>query len=241
MSGVMAVVALVMGVATASAQTLRVPDNEDILVRTIDIASPYYLDNLLAKYIAGEPLTEEEFHYLYYGYAYSEQYRPLEPIVAEDKVLAVVEEIMTEPTEDRMRRLVECAMEVMERDPFSPKNLNLLAFAYGSLGDAENERKCFERLEAVMRTIENSGSGVKESSPWHVLWFSHAADVLYAKGLNIKNREVVSRTVEYIFLTERDKEGNLGYYFDFSRVYWNKPDAPTEPKKRGWTLNNVPL
>ena len=52
LSGVMAVVALVMGVATASAQTLRVPDNEDILVRTIDIASPYYLDNLLAKYIA---------------------------------------------------------------------------------------------------------------------------------------------------------------------------------------------
>ena len=49
LSGVMAVVALVMGVATASAQTLRVPDNEDILVRTIDIASPYYLDNLLAK------------------------------------------------------------------------------------------------------------------------------------------------------------------------------------------------
>ena len=55
-------------------------------------------------------------------------------------MLAVVEEIMTDPTEERMRRLVESGMLVMERDPFSPKNLNFLAFAYGSLGDEENEK-----------------------------------------------------------------------------------------------------
>lgn len=241
LSGVMLAVALVMGVGVASAQTLRVPDNEDILVRTIDIASPYYLDNLLAKYIAGEPLSEEEFHYLYYGYAYSEQYRPLEPIVAEDRVLAVVEEVMTEPTEERMQRLVECAMEVMERDPFSPKNLNLLAFAYGSLGDAVNERKCYDRLEGVLRTIENSGSGEKESSPLHVLRFEHAADVIYARGLDVKKREVVSRTCEYIFLTMKDERGNMGYYFDFSRVYWVKSEQPARTEKRGWTINNVPV
>ena len=235
-------VTLVCGVASATAQERRVPDNEDILVRTIDIDSPYYIDRLMAKYLVWEePLTAEEMHYLYYGYAYSDLYRPLEPISAEDKVLSIVEEIMSEPTEERMNRLVVAAQEVMERDPFSPKNLNFLAFAYGSLGDGKNERKCFERLEAVLRTIANSGSGVKESSPMHVLWFSHAADVLFAKGLNIKTREVVSRTVEYIFLTERDKEGNLGYYFDFSRVYWVRTELPEAKEKRGWRLNNMPL
>ena len=174
---VVVAVALVCGVASAAAQERRVPDNEELLVRTIDIDSPYYIDRLMAKYLSWEePLTAEEMHYLYYVYAYSDLYRPLEPISAEDRVLSVVEEIMTDSTEERMNRLVVAAQEVMERDPFSPKNLNFLAFAYGSLGDAENERKCFERFEAVMRTIENSGSGVKESSPWHVLWFSHAAD-----------------------------------------------------------------
>ena len=241
LSGVVLAMALLMGAVTAEAQTLRVPDNEDILVHTIDIASPYYIDNLLAKYIAGEGLTDEEYHYLYYGYAYSEQYRPLEPISAETKVLAVVEEIMTEPTEVRMQRLVESAMEVMERDPFSPKNLNLLAFAYGSLGDTINERKCYDRLEGVLRTIENSGSGEKESSPMHVLRFEHAADVIYARGLDMKKREIVSRTCEYIFLTMKDEKGNMGYYFDFSRVYWVKSEQPARTEKRGWTINNVPL
>lgn len=225
----------------AEAQTLRVPDNEDILTRTIDIESPYFLDRLMAKYFAGEQtLTDEEMHYLYYGYAYSESYKPLEPISAEDRVLAVVEEIMTEPTEERMRRLVDSAMEVMERDPFSPKNLNLLAFAYGSLGDTVNERRCFERMNGVIRTIENSGTGEKESSPMHVLRFEHAADVIYARGLNIKKREVVSRTCEYIFLTMKDERGNMGFYFDFSRVYWVKNNNP-QRKERSWSINNITL
>ena len=225
----------------AEAQTLRVPDNEDILTRTIDIESPYFLDRLMAKYFAGEQtLTDEEMHYLYYGYAYSESYKPLEPISAEDRVLAVVEEIMTEPTEERMRRLVDSAMEVMERDPFSPKNLNLLAFAYGSLGDTTNERRCFERMNGVIRTIESSGTGEKESSPMHVLRFEHAADVIYARGLNIKKREVVSRTSEYIFLTMKDERGNMGFYFDFSRVYWVKNNNP-QREERTWSINNMTL
>lgn len=236
---------LIMGSGAAMAQTSterRVPDNDDILRRTIDADSPYHIDRLLTKYFVGEEsLTDEEYHYLYYGYAYSDSYRPLEPIPAEDRVLAVVEEIMTNPTEERMRRLVEAGLEVMERDPFSPKNLNLLAFAYGSLGDSINERKCYNRLEGVLRTIESSGTGEKESSPMHVLMFSHAADVLYARGLEIKSREIVSRTCEYIFLPMKDNRGNLGYYFDFSRVYWVRSEEPEAPQKRGWKINDMPL
>ena len=237
-----AVVATCVAIGEVAAQDVRVPDNDDVLARTINADSPYFLDRLMAKYLSWQqPLSEEEMHYLYYGYAYSDLYKPLEPIAAEDKVLAVVEEIMTEPTEERMNRLIESGMQVMERDPFSPKNLNFLAFAYGSLGDTINEKRCYERLEAVLKTIESSGTGEKENSPMHVLWFSHAADVLYARGLDIKSREVVSRTCEYIFLTMKDERGNLGYYFDFSRIYWVRSEEPLKPEKRGWTINNIPL
>ena len=223
-------------------KTLRVPDNEDVLARTIDSESPYWLPRLLGRYLnGGEGLTDEEYHYLYYGYAYSEAYKPLEPITAEDLVLGAMEGVMKEPTEENLRRVVDYGLQVMERDPFSPKNLNFLAYAYGSLGDTINEKRCFERLEGVLRTIERSGTGEKESSPMHILWFSHAADVLYAKGLDIKSREVVSRICEYIFLRERDERGNLGYYFDFSRVYWVRSESENKPEKRGWTINNLPL
>ena len=75
----------------------------------------------------------------------------------------------------------------------------------------------------------------------HVLMFSHAADLLYAKGVEIKSREVVSRTAEFIYLKEKDSRGNLGYYFDFSRVYMVKPDVAPTVEKRGWRINNLPL
>lgn len=221
---------------------VRVPDNEDILARTIDSSSPYYLSRLLSRYLAGgEGLTDEEYHYLYYGYAYSQEYRPLDAIEAEDKLLGVVEKIMSEPTEENMQQIIDYGLQVMERDPFSPKNLNFLAFAYGSIGDTINERRCFERMNKVLDTIERSGSGAKESSPMHVLAFSHASDLLYARGLDIKRREVVSRTAEFIFLPTKDKNGLQGYYFDFSRIYWTKPSEEKTPEKRGWTLNNVPI
>lgn len=226
----------------STVDVVRVPVEEDVLARTIDPASPYYHPRLLGLYLSGErELSLEEYHYLYYGYAYSENYRPLEPIAAEDEVLAAMERVMANPSEENLMQVVECGLKVMESDPFSPKNLNFLVYAYGALGDTEGERRCYDRLDKVLRTIEASGSGAKESEPKHVLRFSHAADVLYARGVEIKRREVVSRTAEFIFLTQKDQYGRQGYYFDFSRVYWNKPDAPTEPKKRGWTLNNVPL
>ena len=221
---------------------VRVPVEDDVLARTIDPTSPYYLPRLLGLYLSGErELSMEEYHYLYYGYAYSENYTPLDPISAEDDVLAAMESVMANPSEENLRRVVSCGMEVMESDPFSPKNLNFLVYAYGALGDTLNEQRCYDRLDKVLRTIEASGSGVKESEPKHVLRFSHAADVIYARGVDIKRREVVSRTAEFIFLTQKDQYGRQGYYFDFSRVYWNKPNTTTAPQKRGWTLNNVPL
>lgn len=224
------------------AQKYVEPKEEEIIARTVDVASPYYLERLLGKYFAyDEPLSAEEFFYLYYGYAYSDLYRPLEPVGAEDRVMSLVEEIMSDPTEERLQALVVAALEVMEHDPFSPKNLNLLAFAYGSLGDHEMERRCFERMEGVFRAIEMSGSGKRESSPMHVLMFSHASDLIYARGLDIKAREIISRSCEYIFLKERDKEGNLGFYFDFSRIYMVPAEQKATTEPRGWTVNNIPL
>ena len=235
-------VAQTVGVVVTNKQLL-VPDNEEILRRTIDSDSPYWLPRLLGRYLTGaEVLTDEEYHYLYYGFAYSEQYKPLEPIAAEDKVLGAMERVMSEPTEANVRELIDYGLQVMERDPFSPKNLNILAYAYGSLGDTINEKKCFDRLNRVLETIERSGLGTKENSPMHILSFSHAADLIYARGQQIKRREVVSRTAEFIFLDTKDALGNQGYYFDFSRIYWTKPDVTDTPKeKRGWTLNNVPI
>lgn len=217
----------------------RVPDNDLILKSIIDSGSEYYYPSLMMRYEMGDTtLTLDDYHYLYYGYAFQENYKPLEPIPAEDRLLMALER-STDGNELQAYELISSAAEVMKYDPFSPKNINFLIYAYQTVGDTINARINADRLDKVLATIESSGTGLKESMPMHVLWFSHATDIIGTKGLRIKNRMVRSRTVEYIALTEKD--GNVkGYFFDFGRMYWRKPDKPQREKRvDGFEINGI--
>ncbi|MBQ2017958.1 MAG: DUF4919 domain-containing protein, partial [Alistipes sp.] len=53
---------------------------------------------------------------------------------------------------------------------------------------------------------------------------------------------IVSRKVEFIPLVQprRVPDGKIkGFYFDYSRIYRNKPDDVTFQKKRTWQFNNL--
>ena len=58
--------------------TAKIPVEEDIIRQTLDSESPYYYPNLMLRYQSGDDsMTEEDYHYLYYGYAYQDAYKPL--------------------------------------------------------------------------------------------------------------------------------------------------------------------
>ena len=117
---------------------VRVPDEDDILHQTLSASSPYYYTNLMLKYRnGGEVMTAEEYFYLYYGYLYQEAYRPFVENRALDEMLLIMSGIdLEKPMVSQLEALIERGVEAMELDPFNPKVLNMLAFAYGALGDA---------------------------------------------------------------------------------------------------------
>ena len=55
--------------------------------------------------------------------------------------------------------------------------------------------------------------------------------------------EIISRNVEYIPLLQPVKAPDgkkiRGFYFDYSRIYRNKPDDVTFKRKRTWQFNNL--
>ena len=225
----------------AQENNVRVPDEDDILHQTLSATSPYYYTNLMLKYRSGaEKLTEEEYFYLYYGYLYQESYRPFVDNRALDEMLLIMSSIDVEmPSVAQLQSLIESGLEAMELDPFNPKVLNMLAFAYGALGDAQREQLYFDHLNGVLHTIESSGTGLKESSPWHILMFSHAYDLLASKGYQYGQSRIISRNVEYVPLTKVLKDKIKGFYFDYSRVYRNKPDEVVIKRDRTWQFNNL--
>lgn len=220
---------------------MRVPDEDDILHQTLSATSPYYYTNLMLKYRNGlEGLTQEEYFYLYYGYLYQESYRPFVENRALDEMLLIMSSVDVEmPSVAQLQSLIESGMEAMELDPFNPKVLNMLAFAYGALGDVQREQLYFDHLNGVLHTIESSGTGLKESSPWHILMFSHAYDLLASKGYQYGQSRIISRNVEYVPLTKVLKDRIKGFYFDYSRVYRNKPDEVVIKRDRTWQFNNL--
>lgn len=220
---------------------IRVPDEDDILRQTLSTSSPYYYTNLLLKYHNGtEKLTADEYFYLYYGYLYQEDYRPFSKNEALDEMLLLMSGVDTsKPTVSQLEAIIERGVKALEIDPFNPKVLNILAYAYGALGDTRREQLYYDHLNNILSTIESTGTGLKEGSAWHVLMFSHAYDLLASKGYQYGEGKIISRTVEFVPVVKRGSDKTKGFYFDYSRVYRNKPDDVTIKRDRTWQFNNL--
>ncbi len=225
--------------------TAKVPVEEDIISKISEPSSPYYYPNLMMRFEQGDrTLNEEDYHYLYYGYAYQENYRPLVTNEAFDKVMLLVSSLdVDHPEVSKLQEILIALDEALDRDPFNPQLLNLKAYAYGALGNREAEQSAYEQMRHVMMTIEDSGDGLTKESPCHILMFDHALSLLASYGLNTERAKIISREVEYIPLTvPRVVMGKKirGYYFDYSRIYRNKPEGYTFKRDRTWQFNNLP-
>lgn len=238
-----ALAALLLVCAPLSAQQeVVVPTEEEILSNTLNTSSPYYYTNLMLKYSTGaESLTAEEYYYLYYGYYYSNDYRPFSENKAFDDLMDVMSGLNpNQPTIGQLELIVERGVAALEIDPFSPKVLNILAYAYGALGDSARERLYFNHLNGILGAIKRSGTGLKEDSPKHILMFSHAYDLMASEGYNYHEARIISRSVEYIPLKAKAEDGTKGLYFDYSRIYSHKPDDMVFKRDRTWQFNNLP-
>lgn len=217
----------------------QAPDNDIISTQIADSASPFYYPNLMMRYKDGGTLTAEEYRYLYYGYAYQPEYKPLETNKGMERVQTIMARLaIDEPSVGDIDELIAAGIEAMEQDPFSPQLLNIMAYAYGTSGDKEREKAYYDRLNGVLNTIAQSGDGLKEKSPMHIIMFSHGLDYIASKDWKYLKGRIISRTVEFVpFTVPHDKV--KGYYFDYSRVYWNKPDNYVFKRERTWQINNM--
>ncbi|MBQ3025944.1 MAG: DUF4919 domain-containing protein [Alistipes sp.] len=222
--------------ASAMAAT---PNNDRIFAAITNVDSPFYYPNLMLRFKEGKPMSDDEYHHLYYGYAFQPSYKPLEA----NSAMARVQEIMArisidKPSVHDIDELIAAGIAAMEHDPFSPTLLNILTYAYGAAGDRVRELAYSDHLRGILRCIEQSGDGLKERTPMHIIMFSHGLDYIASKNINYLKGRIISRTVEFVpFDFPQNKV--KGYYFDYSRVYWNKPDNYTFKRERTWQFNNL--
>lgn len=223
-------------VITAFAQT---PNNDRIFANITNVDSPLYYPNLMLRYKEGKPLTEEEYHHLYYGFAFQPEYRPLDTNPSMLRVQEIMARIsIDQPSVHDIDELIAAGIGAMERDPFSPTLLNILVYAYGASGDKVREVAYSDHLNGILRCIGQSGDGLKEKTPIHIIMFSHGLDYIASKNILFLKGRIVSRTIEFVPF-DFPREKIKGYYFDYSRIYWNKPENYTFKRERTWQFNNL--
>ena len=215
------------------------PNNDLIFANISNVDSPFYYPNLILRYKEGKALSDEEYHHLYYGYAFQPSYKPLDANPAMTRVQEIMARLSLDtPSVSDIDELIAAGIAAMEHDPFSPTLLNILVYAYGTSGDKVREVAYSNHLKGVLRCIEQSGDGLKEKSPMHIIMFSHGLDYLASKGIQYRKSTIISRTVEFVPLVVPQNKIK-GYYFDYSRVYWNKPENYTFKRERTWQFNNL--
>jgi hypothetical protein len=242
MKKILTIAALLLA-GTAPAQTpvmVHVPTEEDVLAKILPSESPDFYPPMMLRYMQGdETLTDENYFYLYYGYAYQPEYDAHRELPGEATMYDIFRRT-EHPTREDALAIIEAGKVNMTVDPFSPSNINMMTWAYQMVGDSINAAKCAHRFRGVVKAITSSGTGMREKSPWHILRFSHGSDVVAAQGLEIDNRQVRSRNVEYVQVG-RNSAGVRGYFFDFSRVYWKPFEGERVRKPSKWMFNGTPL
>jgi hypothetical protein len=193
----------------------------------------------MLRYKEGKTLTEEEYHHLYYGFAFQPEYRPL----STNPAMLRVQEIMArlsidQPSVHDIDELIAAGIAAMEYDPFSPTLLNILVYAYGTSGDKVRELAYSNHLNGILRCIGRSGDGLKEKSLIHIIMFSHGLDFIASKNIIFLTGRIISRNIEFVPF-DFPREKIKGYYYDYSRIYWNKPDDYTFKRERTWQFNNL--
>ena len=222
----------------------KTPVEQDIIGRITDQRSPYYYMKLMMRYTNGAlDLTDDDYHYLYYGFAYQDAYKPLDTNVDKEEMLSLMKGMDPDNVErERLEQLLIRANAARMRDPFSPQILNVLTFVHQKLGNDGEAQRWATHLNGVIRTILSSGDGLTIKSPRHILMFDHALDAMAAEGLAAGDARVVSRTVEFVpLLSAQVIEGKKrkGLYFNFERIYRNKPEGYTYKRERTWQFNNL--
>ncbi len=236
----------VMCVGMLSAQVegvdgVHVPTEDDVLSRIMPPDSAYFYAPMFRRYMDGDlSLTREHYFYLYYGYAYEPDYDAHSALPGESVIYDILKSTRR-PNRQEALAIIEAGKQNMTIDPFSPWNINMMTFAYQLVGDTVNMNISAARFRGIVDAIISSGTGLKEKSPWHILRFSHAADIVADSGLEMAGEPVLRTRDVYYIQVERNPARIKGYFFDFSRVYWRPYEGERIGRKSRWMFNGTPL
>lgn len=207
------------------------PDMEDIKRQSTDPSSKYYYPSLLAKFMSNDTvMTADDYRYFYYGTMFQEDYDPYRPYPFETELkqtapLYLKQEGLTRAERTQIESL---AKKSLEFNPLDLSQLMYRVYVYEQNKKFNLAKIWKHKLDHLLLTIANSGTGTTPEEAWVVVYPRHEFDFFNLSGGSVESQQFEQPYYEK--LTVRNKKGDKTdtYYFNLHHLleqyYLKHPD-----------------
>jgi len=198
-------------------KNFREPDYQKIKQQVNNKDSEFFYPKLFERY-QGNDTTLQHKHYrmLYYGYPFQPGYQPSRSSPYSDSLRTIYQKDSLKKAD--FDKIIEYEQRLLEKDPFSLRDLNTLAYAYAQKNEKQKTTRLDYKINLLIETILSTGDGLKEESAWHVTEPSHEQDILNVLGFQPAGEESMrGGGFDYIRVKENRYDID-GFYFNVSQV-----------------------
>ncbi len=161
-------------------------------------------------------LSLDELRTLYYGFIFTNEYKAYGSSKFNDSLRVYYRKDSL--THADCMDMIRLENYVVEEFPFDIRHLNALGYCYSRTGQRKLSEFAYWKADAVVRTINSSGNGLKEKTAWHVIAVGHEYDLLDYYGFQFGgSQSLTKKTCDYLTV-EKNKEGIEGFYFDVNQL-----------------------
>lgn len=197
------------------------PDFADIKAQSTDPASRYYYPTLLKQFMSNDTvMTPEDYKYFYYGTMFQEDYDPYRPNPYEAELRQVEplyfkKENLTRAEAGQIEAL---ARKSLEDNPVNLSQLMFRVYVYEKNRKYNLAKIWKHKLDNLLLTIANSGTGDTPEAAWVIVYPRHEFDFFNLSGGSVLQQDFVEPYYERV--TVRNKKGDKTneHYFDLHHL-----------------------
>lgn len=212
---------MLTGVLYSAARTTTHPDFKTIRNETLNPDSQYYYPTLLKKFMSPDTtMTEDDYHYLYYGVVFQEDYNPYRPNPFLEEQRAA-EPLYTRPgglSRSEKNQILRLAEKSIANNPLNLLQLSYMVYAYKELGKDNLEKIWHHKLANLLMTITRSGTGADKEHAIVIVYPSHEFEYFNLSSATVEDQQFEQPYYEQVKVRPPGSSETRSYWFDLHHI-----------------------
>ena len=216
-----AVILAVTAVSAWSAPTTGRPDFDKIKAETTNPDSRYYYPKLLKEFMSNYTImTDDDYHYFYYGTMFQEDYNPYRenPYKKEIEAIRPLYFKQESLTKGECRQIEDLARKSIDNNPIDLTQLTYRVYVYEKNRKFNHAKIWKKKLDSILMVIARSGTGESPEKAWFVAYPLNEFEFFNLSGGSVKSQEFQAPYFDKMEVVNRKGDKVTTHYFDLQKV-----------------------